>query len=389
MKNINGDCLLTSESVTEGHPDKMADQISDAILDSVLKNDPYGRVAIETLLTNGLVVVAGEISTKTYVDVPKIVRKVVKDIGYTNSSIGFDWETCGIVCAIQEQSPDIARGVNDKDELSLGAGDQGIVYGYATDETPELMPLPIVLAHKLAKQLTKIRKDNVLVYLRPDGKSQITVEYKDGKPKRIHTVLISTQHNPEISALRLNKDIKEKVILPVLSKKLLDSKTKYLINPTGKFVKGGPAADTGLTGRKIIVDTYGGVGSHGGGCFSGKDLTKVDRSGSYAARWVAKNVVAAGLAKKCEIQIAYAIGVAKPLAISVDTFKTGDPSDIKILEAIKKVFDLRPGAIIKSLGLRRPIYRQTACYGHFGRTDLNLPWEKTNKVSELKKAVKV
>jgi len=388
MKSSSKNYLLTSESVTEGHPDKMADQISDAILDSVLKNDPYGRVAIETLLTNGLIIIAGEISTKTYVDVTKIARKVIKDIGYNNSSIGFDWETCGISCAIQEQSPDIAMGVNNNNELSLGAGDQGIMYGYATNETPELMPLPITLAHKLVRQLTKIRKDKTLSYLRPDGKSQITVEYKDGRPSHIHTVLVSTQHNPKITLSKLKKDIKEKVMLPILPKNLIDPKTKYLVNPTGRFVKGGPGADTGLTGRKIIVDTYGGVGSHGGGCFSGKDLTKVDRSGSYAARWVAKNIIAAKLAQKCEVQIAYAIGVAEPLAVSIDTFETSNFSNKKILRAVEKVFDLRPGAIIKILNLRRPIYQQTACYGHFGRTDIILPWEKTNKVSELKKAIK-
>jgi len=388
MKSSSKNYLLTSESVTEGHPDKMADQISDAILDTILKNDPHGRVAVETLLTNGLIMIAGEISTQTYVDVPRIARKVVKDIGYTNSSIGFDWETCGIVCAIQEQSGDIAIGVDNKNELQLGAGDQGIMYGYATDETKELMPLPIVLAHKLVRQLTKTRKDKSLPYLRPDGKSQITVEYKNGRPERIHTVLVSAQHDPEITLSRLKKDIKEKVMLPVLPERLIGSKTKYLVNPTGQFVKGGPGADTGLTGRKIIVDTYGGVGSHGGGCFSGKDLTKVDRSGSYAARWVAKNVVAAGLAQKCEVQIAYAIGVAEPLAINIDAFDTGKYSDEQILKAVEKVFDLRPGAIIKILNLRRPIYKQTACYGHFGRTDISLPWEKTNKASSLKKAIR-
>jgi len=389
MKNINGDCLLTSESVTEGHPDKMADQISDAILDEVLKNDPEGRVAIETLLTNGLVVVAGEMTTKTYVEVPKVVRRVVKNIGYTNSSLGFDWETCGIVCAIQEQSGDIAQGVNSQDILGLGAGDQGIMYGYATKETPELMPLPIALAHKLAKRLSEVRKKGILPYLRPDGKSQITIEYVKGKPKSIHTVLISAQHNPDIKLSKLKTDIIEKVILPILPKKLLTRNVQYLVNPTGRFVKGGPAADTGLTGRKIIVDTYGGVGSHGGGCLSGKDSTKVDRSGSYAARWVAKNIVASGLAEKCEFQIAYAIGVAEPLAINIDTFETGRKPDKEILEVIKKVFDLRPGAIIKNLDLRRPIYQKVACYGHFGRPDLDLPWEKTNKVEALKKHFKI
>ncbi len=389
MKNINGNYLLTSESVTEGHPDKMADQISDAILDEVLKNDPEGRVAIETLLTNGLVVVAGEMTTKTYIEVPKVVRKIIKDIGYTNSSLGFDWETCGIACAIQEQSSDIARGVNSQNILGLGAGDQGIMYGYATKETPELMPLPIALAHKLTKRLTEVRKKGILPYLRPDGKSQVTVEYMKGKPKSIHTVLISAQHNPDIKLSKLKADILKKVILPVLPKKLLIEDIRYLVNPTGRFVKGGPAADTGLTGRKIIVDTYGGVGSHGGGCLSGKDSTKVDRSGSYAARWVAKNIVAADLAEKCETQVAYAIGVAEPLAINIDTFETGKKSDKEILEAVKKVFDLRPGAVIKNLNLRRPIYKQVACYGHFGRPDLNLSWEKTNKATALKKCFKI
>jgi len=385
MKNNNGDYLLTSESVTEGHPDKMADQISDGILDAVLKNDPQGRVAIETLLTNGLVVVAGELTTSSYVEIPKVVRKIIEDIGYNNSSLGFDWETCGIVCAIQEQSGDIARGVNNKELLNVGAGDQGIMYGYATNETPELMPLPIVLAHNLAKKLTHVRKSGALTYLRPDGKSQVTVEYKNGRPKRIHTVLISSQHNPEIKLARLKKDVIDKVVMPVLPKRLLDKNTRYLVNPTGRFVKGGPAADTGLTGRKIIVDTYGGVGSHGGGCYSGKDSTKVDRSASYAARWVAKNIVSAGLAEKCEIQIAYAIGVAKPLAVNIDSFGTSNGKDKEILRAVNQVFDLRPGAIIKNLNLRRPIYKQVACYGHFGRPELSLPWEKTNKVKALKK----
>jgi len=384
MKN-NQDYLITSESVTEGHPDKMADQISDAILDDVMKQDPMGRVAMEALLTNGMVMIAGEMTTDCYVDIPKIARSVIKDIGYNNSSIGFDWETCGISCAIQEQSRDIAQGVDDPNDLDIGAGDQGMMYGYAMKETPELMPFPIVLAHRLVKKLSEVRKSGEIKYLRPDGKSQVTVEYKNNIPIRIQTVLVSAQHDPETKLSDLKKDIISKVMLPILPKKLIDRRTKFLVNPTGRFVKGGPAADTGLTGRKIIVDTYGGVGSHGGGCFSGKDPTKVDRTGSYAARWVAKNIVAAGLADKCQIQIAYAIGVAEPLAIDVYTFDTGKIPDKEILDAVKKVFDLRPGAIIHHLGLRRPLYRQVACYGHFGRPELNLPWEKTDKVEALKK----
>jgi len=388
MKNKQN-YLITSESVTEGHPDKMADQISDAILDDVLRQDPRGRVAMETLLTNGMVMIAGEMTTNCYTDIPKIARQVIKDIGYNNSSIGFDWETCGISCAIQEQSHDIAQGVDSQDELTLGAGDQGMMYGYAMKETPELMPLPINLAHRLVKRLTEVRKQGILSYLRPDGKSQVTVEYENQKPARIHTVLVSAQHHPEKKLNEMKEDIKKQVMLEVLPKDLLTDQTKFLVNPTGRFVKGGPAADTGLTGRKIIVDTYGGVGSHGGGCLSGKDPTKVDRTGSYASRWVAKNVVASGLAEKCQIQIAYAIGIAEPLAVDLDTFGTGIMPDEKILAAIKKVFDLRPGAIIQHLGLRRPLYRQVACYGHFGRPELALPWEKTDKVNELKKALKI
>lgn len=382
--------LLTSESVTEGHPDKMADQISDAILDEILRQDPHGRVAVETLLTTGLVIVAGEITTNASFNIPDIVRGIIKDIGYTNSDYGFDSETCGIQVSIQKQSLDIAQGVGhyrqEKPEL-VGAGDQGIMYGYATNETEELMPLPIVLAHNLTRQLAKIRKNGILKYLRPDGKAQVTIEYKNKSPAKVHTVLVSAQHNPEIKLENLKTDIIKYVIRGVIPKKMMDSKTKILINPTGRFVVGGPHGDTGLTGRKIIVDTYGGVGSHGGGAFSGKDPTKVDRSASYAARWIAKNIVASKLADKTEVQISYAIGVPEPLAISINTFGTGKISDVKIKEAVTKVFDLRPGMIIKNLNLRRPIYKQTAVYGHFGRRDLNLPWEKTNKIKELKKII--
>ena len=380
--------FLTSESVTEGHPDKMCDQISDAILDAVLEKDPQGRVAAETLITNGTVVVAGEITTDCYIDIPQIIRGVIKDLGYTDAHYGFDYATCGVLTAIQEQSKDIAKGVSQykKEDLkTLGAGDQGLMYGYATKETPEYMPLPIVLAHKLVKRLAELRKKKILPYLRPDGKSQVTVEYHNGKPTRLENVVIAAQHGPKVSMKKLRDDIKREVIQKVIPKKFLDKNTKYYINATGRFAVGGPKADTGLTGRKIIVDTYGGVGSHGGGCFSGKDPTKVDRSASYGARWVAKNLVAAGLADKVEVRLAYVIGVADPLAVDINTFGTGKFSDEKISQIIRKVFDLRPGMLIKNLNLRRPLYRQVAVYGHFGRDDLNLPWEKLDKVAQLKK----
>lgn len=383
--------LFTSESVTEGHPDKMADQISDAILDAILAKDPLSRVACETLLTTGLVLVSGEITTNCYVDIPAIIRDTVVDIGYTRAKYGFDGETCAVLTTVHEQSPDIAMGVDEALEirgqgskgLELGAGDQGLMFGYACDETPELMPLPISLAHKLAKKLSVVRKTGLLPYIRPDGKSQVTVEYVNGIPRRVDTVVISTQHSPDISYNELKKDIIEKVIHEVISPDLLDEKTKFLINPTGRFVVGGPQGDTGLTGRKIIVDTYGGAAPHGGGAFSGKDPTKVDRSASYAARYVAKNIVKAGLASRCELQIAYAIGVANPVSIRVNTYGTGVLPDSNIEAIVKENFDLRPAAIIQKLDLRRPIYQQVAAYGHFGREELNLSWEKTDKAEVL------
>lgn len=396
MLDLKDKYLFTSESVTEGHPDKIADQISDAILDAIYEKDPYGRVAVETLVATGLVLVAGQITTKCYVDIPKIVRQVVREIGYTRAKFGFDCDTCAVLTSIDEQSKDIDLGVSKSLEVkkskvakndieTIGAGDQGMMFGYACRETPELMPLPIILAHKLTYRLAETRKKKIIPYLRPDGKSQVTVEYENGDPKRVEAIVIAAQHHPDISNETIQRDIKEKVINYVIPQKYLDENTKYFINTTGRFVMGGPQADTGLTGRKIIVDTYGGVGSHGGGCFSGKDPTKVDRSGSYAARYVAKNIVAAGIADKCEIQIAYAIGVAHPVSIMVDTFGTEKIPQQKILEIINKNFDLRPEAIIRHLKLRRPIFKKTAVYGHFGREDKDFTWERTDKVEILKK----
>ena len=389
--------LFTSESVTEGHPDKMCDQISDAILDALMAQDPMSRVACETATTTGMVLVMGEISTNAYVDIQKIVRDTIKEIGYTRGKFGFDAETCGVITAIDEQSADIAMGVDkaleakehtmSEEEIdAIGAGDQGMMFGYASDETPEYMPYPIALAHKLSRKLTEVRKNGTLPYLRPDGKTQVTVEYdENGVPARLDAVVLSTQHDPEVTQDQIHKDIKKYVFDAIIPEGMVDEKTKFFINPTGRFVIGGPHGDSGLTGRKIIVDTYGGMARHGGGAFSGKDCTKVDRSAAYAARYVAKNIVAAGLAKKCEIQLSYAIGVAHPTSIMVDTFGTGAVEDDKLVEIVRENFDLRPAGIIQMLDLRRPIYKQTAAYGHFGRTDIDLPWEKLDKVEDLKK----
>ena len=389
--------LFTSESVTEGHPDKMCDQISDAILDALMAQDPMSRVACETATTTGMVLVMGEITTNAYVDIQKIVRDTIKEIGYTRGKFGFDAETCGVITAIDEQSSDIAMGVDkaleakehtmSEEEIdAIGAGDQGMMFGYASDETPEYMPYPIALAHKLSRKLTEVRKNGTLPYLRPDGKTQVTVEYdENGVPARLDAVVLSTQHDPEVTQDQIHKDIKKYVFDAIIPEGMVDEKTKFFINPTGRFVIGGPHGDSGLTGRKIIVDTYGGMARHGGGAFSGKDCTKVDRSAAYAARYVAKNIVAAGLAKKCEIQLSYAIGVAHPTSIMVDTFGTGAVEDDKLVEIVRENFDLRPAGIIQMLDLRRPIYKQTAAYGHFGRTDIDLPWEKLDKVEALKK----
>ncbi|HHR7731419.1 TPA: methionine adenosyltransferase [Staphylococcus aureus] len=396
---LNNKRLFTSESVTEGHPDKIADQVSDAILDAILKDDPNARVACETTVTTGMALIAGEISTTTYVDIPKVVRETIKEIGYTRAKYGYDYETMAILTAIDEQSPDIAQGVDkaleyrDKDSEeeieATGAGDQGLMFGYATNETETYMPLAIYLSHQLAKRLSDVRKDGTLNYLRPDGKVQVTVEYDENdNPGRIDTIVVSTQHAEDVTLEQIQEDIKAHVIYPTVPENLINEQTKFYINPTGRFVIGGPQGDAGLTGRKIIVDTYGGYARHGGGCFSGKDPTKVDRSAAYAARYVAKNIVAAGLADQCEVQLAYAIGVAEPVSIAIDTFGTGKVSEGQLVEAVRKHFDLRPAGIIKMLDLKQPIYKQTAAYGHFGRTDVLFPWEKLDKVEELKDAVK-
>ena len=386
--------LFTSESVTEGHPDKICDQISDAVLDAILEKDPNARVACETTACTGLIHVMGEITTSCYVDIPKVAREVVREIGYDRGKFGFDCDTCGIITSIDEQSGDIAMGVDKaleskegSEDLTGGAGDQGMMFGYACDETPELMPLAISLSHRLAKQLTAIRKAGVVNYLRPDGKTQVTVEYDGDRPVRVDAVVVSTQHSPEVTLEQIRSDMVELVIKPIIPEEMLDENTKYYVNPTGRFVKGGPAADSGLTGRKIIVDTYGGSAPHGGGAFSGKDPTKVDRSAAYAARWVAKNIVAAGLARKCQVQLAYAIGVAHPVSVMVETFGTGKVSDERLEQAVRKVFDLRPSAIIRDLDLRKPIYRQLAAYGHMGREDLGISWEKTDRVEAIKAAL--
>ena len=376
--------LFTSESVSEGHPDKVCDQISDAILDALLEEDPNSRVAVETMVTTGSVMVAGEVTTEAYVDIPQIVRGVIREIGYTNAAYGFDYKTCGVWTAIQQQSPDIAMGVD-----TGGAGDQGLMFGYATDETKELMPISLMLSHQLVKRIAQLRKNGKLPYLRPDSKSQVTVEYVDGQPKRIEAIVLSSQHDGDVTLKAIEKDFKKHVIPAVVPSKLLDSKTKIFVNPTGRFEIGGPHGDTGLTGRKIIVDTYGGVGAHGGGAFSGKDPSKVDRSASYFARYVAKNLVAAGVARRCELQVAYAIGVAEPVSIMVNTFETSPFSEEEIVEAVRKIFDFKPRSIIKKLGLKRPIYRQTAAYGHFGRTGDSFPWEKTDSVPKIRKALKI
>ena len=393
--------LFTSESVTEGHPDKICDQISDAVLDAMIAQDPMSRVACETAITTGLVLVMGEVTTEAYVDIQKTVRDTIREIGYTRAKYGFDADTCGVIVALDEQSADIAMGVNKAleakqagatdagsrmEDTNVGAGDQGMMFGYATNETPELMPYPISLAHKLTRKLSEVRKNGTLPYLRPDGKSQVTVEYdENGKPVHLHAVVLSTQHDPDVTQEKLHEDIRKFVLDPVLPAEMVDDETIFYINPTGRFVIGGPNGDSGLTGRKIIVDTYGGYARHGGGAFSGKDCTKVDRSASYAARYVAKNVVAAGLADRCEVQLSYAIGVAEPTSVMLDTFGTGKISDVELTKIVRKVFDLRPGGIIKMLDLRRPIYRQTAAYGHFGRTDVDLPWERTDRIEELRK----